>query len=59
MDKVPEEDDVLEALRTKARRRRRPQSRIAPTNGDPSSTQASLEKIDADPTNLYAYTDQE
>ncbi|KIO16571.1 hypothetical protein M407DRAFT_12751 [Tulasnella calospora MUT 4182] len=56
---VPEEDDVLEALRTKARRRRRPQNRIALANTDPSNAQASLEKIDADPTNLYAYSDQE
>ncbi|KAG8971130.1 hypothetical protein FRC05_011499 [Tulasnella sp. 425] len=56
---APEQDDVLEVLRSKARRCRRPHSRLAPASGDSSTMQASLEKIDADPTNLYAYTDQE
>ncbi|KIO20858.1 hypothetical protein M407DRAFT_29521, partial [Tulasnella calospora MUT 4182] len=53
-----DDDNVLESLRNKTKRRRRPHTRLG-NAGAPDSEQAPLDRLDADLTNLNAYNEHE
>ncbi|KIO27602.1 hypothetical protein M407DRAFT_7194 [Tulasnella calospora MUT 4182] len=53
-----DDDDALESLRNKTKRRRQPHTHLG-NAGAPDSEQAPLDRLDADLTNLNAYNEHE